>query len=300
MTDLQQNPVATLHCGGLNIGGGGAIVPEGQTPDGSTSRFSLNCDGTGACQLGPVFTAGPKFDCTAAGCRFGTPLEIPNPRAPTLTTCVMNTWSADASGTVNRNDGTSVTGVPLISDIYITGNNGQPCPRCRSGGAPVSGSPSSPATGTCDRGPRTGLPCTSQNSKGLTNDCLTGGMDATHPCGIGGNGPCIDGSHQGPINVNLSPLTTGQVQQIAASGAFCLNQLNVGCFGFPALPPTSGCRVITETGSPAGPVVANTPADAVLASIFCIQATGSGVLDGAASLPGPGAISLPGTFVASE
>ena len=41
-------------CGGLNIGGGGAIVPEGQTPDGSTSRFSLNCDGTGACQLGPT------------------------------------------------------------------------------------------------------------------------------------------------------------------------------------------------------------------------------------------------------
>src|SRR5262249_61623824 len=104
--------------GGLNSGGGGAIVPEGPTPEGSTSRFSLNCTATGACQLGPVFTAGSNFDCTATGCRFGTPLEIPNPMSAPLTTCVMNTWAASASGTVNRTDGTSLTSVPLISDIY--------------------------------------------------------------------------------------------------------------------------------------------------------------------------------------
>jgi hypothetical protein len=292
--DIGQNVLKTLTCGGLNIGGGSAIVPEGPTPDGSTSRFSLNCPAAGACQLGPVFTAGSNFDCTATGCRFGTPLEIPNPMSAPLTTCVMNTWSASATGTVNRTDGTSVTSVPLISDIYTTGNLAQPCPRCRSGGVPVSGSPSSPATGTCDRGPRTGLSCTSQNSVGLTNDCLTGGSDATHPCGVGGNGPCIDGSHVGPINVNLSPLTTGQAQQVTAAGLFCSAQASAGCFGLGL------CRTITENGTPAGPVTANTPANAVLASIFCIAKTGNGLVDAAASLPGPGAISLPGTFVASE
>jgi hypothetical protein len=194
---------------------------------------------------------------------------------------------------VNRTDGTSITSVPLTSDVYITANNDQPCPRCRSGGVPVSGSPTSPASGTCDRGPNTGGHCVSQNSVGLTNDCLTGGMDATHPCGIGG-GVCIDGSHVAPLTVNLSPLTTGQVQQIAAVGLFCQSQPNPGCFG------NGACKIINENGSPAGPVAANSPADTVLASIFCIGTTGNGLVDATASLPGPGAISLHGTFVASE
>jgi hypothetical protein len=33
-----------------------------------------------------------------------------------------------------------------------------------------------------------------------------------------------------------------------------------------------------------------------LASTFCIPATGNGAVDGTADLPGPGAVSLPGTF----
>ncbi len=286
--------IRNLTCGGLNIGGGASIVPEGPTPDGSTSRFTLACpDVTGVCTLGPTTKAGVGFDCTNTGCKFGTPLEIPNPAAATLTTCVLNSWSAPATGTVNRTDGTSITSVPLISDIYVTGNLGQPCPRCRSGGTPVHGTPASPATGTCDRGPRTGQACVSQNSVGLTNDCLTGGMDATHPCGIGGNGPCIDGSHTGPINVNLAPLTTGTVNNVTAAGSFCLNQQNTGCFGAPT------CRAITETGVPAGPVATGVPTAATLASVFCIAKTNNGLVDAAASLPGPGAISLPGVFVAS-
>jgi hypothetical protein len=40
-----------------------------------------------------------------------------------------------------------------------------------------------------------------------------------------------------------------------------------------------------------------TPATGTLASTFCIAATGNGIVDGAADLPGPGAVSLPGTFV---
>jgi len=102
------------------------------------------------------------------------------------------------------------------------------------------------------------------------------------------------GSHTGPINVNLAPLTTGQAQQVTAAGLFCANQANVGCFS------SALCRTITENGMPAGPVTANTPADAVLAAVFCIVKTNNGLVDAAASLPGPGAVSLSGTFVASE
>ena len=301
--DQSSTVIKSLTCGGLNIGGGSSIIVEGPTPDGSTSRFTLACPDAGECTLGPTTRAsttlaGATVDCTNTGCNFGTPLEIPNHTTPALTTCVLNTWGAPTSGTVNVADGTSVTNVPLISDTYLTANDVQPCPRCRSGGSPVSGSPSSPATGTCDRGPRKNMACTSQNSVGLTNDCLTGGTDPTHPCGIGGSGPCLDGSHNGPLVVNLTAplgaLTTGTVNNITAAGLFCSGQPNVGCFG------QLTCRSITETGTPAGPVAVGVPANATLASVFCIPTSGNGLVDLAASLPGPGALTLPGTFVASQ
>jgi hypothetical protein len=44
-------------------------------------------------------------------------------------------------------------------------------------------------------------------------------------------------------------------------------------------------------------VTTNTPASGTLASVFCITATGNGLVNFAADLPGPGAVSLPGTFV---
>ncbi len=283
--------IKNLTCGGLNLGGGGSIVPEGPTPDGSISRFSLSCAGP-ACTIGPtntvppVNTAGP--DCTNTGCNFGTPLPIPNPAIPTITTCVLNTWASPASGTLNLSTGASSTSVPLSSDIYLTGNLSQPCPRCS-----ATGSPGSPGTGTCDRGPRAGMACTTTSSTGVTRDCPTGGANPpTQPCTAGG-GLCIDGSHVGVIGVNLTPLTTGSSSVTNGTGIFCPGQTGAGCFGSPA------CRTITENGVPAGPVSTGVPTSATLASVFCIAATGNGLVDASANLPGPGAISLPGTFTAN-
>jgi hypothetical protein len=287
--------IKTLTCGGLNIGGGGSIIPEGPTPDGSQSRFSLNCVGS-ACTIGPtavnppVNTAGP--DCTNTGCNFGTPLPIPNPLAGgSLTVCVLNTWSAPATGTLDLSTGTSSTNVPLSSDNYITGNLAQPCPRCS-----ATGTPASPGHGTCDRGPRTGMACTTASSTGLTRDCPTGGADGTHPCTPGG-GACLDGSHVGPINVNLSPLTTGTSSATNAMGLFCPSQGTgpghmAGCFGAPT------CRTINENGAAAGAITTGSPSAATLASVFCIAGTGNGLVDASADLPGPGAVSLPGGFLA--
>src|SRR5262249_49091222 len=107
--------IRNLTCGGLNIGGGGSIVAEGPTPDGSISLFALSgaagggaCNGTcsGAlCNIGPTSTApglnSTAPDCTDTGCNFGTPLPIPNPSLPTLSTCALNTWASPASGSVN-------------------------------------------------------------------------------------------------------------------------------------------------------------------------------------------------------
>jgi hypothetical protein len=134
------------------------------------------------------------------------------------------------------------------------------------------------------------MACTSTNSTGYTRDCPTGGADATHPCTPGG-GNCIDGSHVGPISVNLSPLTTSTANSSNAGGIFCTGQLHAGCFA------QTTCVSITENGAAAGAVTPGTPATGTLASTFCIAATGNGIVDGAADLPGPGAVSLPGTFV---
>ncbi len=285
--------VKVLSCGGLNLGAGGSIVPEGPTPDGSQSQFSLFGCGNTMCNIGPTSTVPPvntaDFDCTDTGCNFGTPLPIPNPVIPTITTCVLNTWAGPASGTLDLTTGESSTNVPLNSDVYLTGNLAQPCPVCS-----VGGSPSVPGHGTCDRGPRAGMTCTSTSSTGVTRDCPTGGTDGTHPCTPGG-GACIDGSHVGVILVDLSPLTTG-TSTLASNGAgqFCPGQLatHPGCFGQPT------CRSISETGSPTGPVFTGVPGGGTLASVFCIAATGNGLVDASADLPGPGAVSLPGRFLA--
>jgi hypothetical protein len=286
--------IKSLTCGGLSIGAGASLIPEGPAPDGETFRFSLSCSGSN-CTIGPtstvppVNTAGP--DCTTTGCNYGTPLPIPNPTIPGITSCVLNTWQAPAAGTLDLGSGATSINVPLISDTYLTGNLGQPCPKCS-----ATGTPSSPGHGTCDRGPRTGMACTTTSSTGYTRDCLTGGTDGTHPCTPGG-GACIDGSHVGPINVDLSPLTTGTASKTDSGGNFCPGQTNTGghmfgCFG------STACRTITENGVPYGPVVTGTPGPATLASVFCIAATGNGLVDASADLPGPGAVSLPGTVLA--
>src|SRR5262245_7244871 len=300
--------VKTLHCGGLNIGGGASTIAEGPTPDGSTNRFSLSCaDLNSVCSLNayatPPAVNSADPDCSTTDCNFGTPLEIPNANLRNLTTCVLNSFQAPATGMVSLVDGTSSTNVVLTSDTYLTGNFDEPCPRCRVGaggtGAFAVGSRQTPATGFCDRGPRKGQACTTTNSIGLTRDCKTGGSDATHPCIPAGMDSCIDGTHVGPITVDLSPLTTGSASRTAADGNFCPGQgaspATAGCFAQPS------CRSITENGKAAtGPIAVGTPASATLASVFCIASTPNGLVNFAADLPGPGATSLPGTFLATN
>src|SRR5262249_11357193 len=177
-------------------------------------------------------------DCTAAGCNFGGPLEVPLPvPVDSLTTCVLNTFNTSGSGTLDLSTGASSTNVKLDSHVWVTGNMAQPCPRCYSGGSPITGaSPATPKTGTCDRGPNMGMDCTTTNSKGLSRDCPTGANDATDA---------------GVLVVDLTPLTTGTVTKTDAGGLFCPGQHatppntpgKAGCFGKPA------CRTITENGA---------------------------------------------------
>ncbi len=268
--------IRNLTCGGLNIGGGASTVLEGPTPDGSTSRYSLDCTGS-SCTIGTT-SATPAAnsadpDCTTTGCNFGTPLPIANGGT---STCVLNTLSAPASGMLDLSTGDMSESIALSSNTFVTGNATQPCPQCS-----ASGSPAAPGHGTCDRGANAGGSCTSTNSQGLTRDCPPGGSDGS--------------AALGSIAVDLTPLTTGTSSKSDAGGLMCSNVGQAanqkGCFG------STACVTITENGSPAGAITPNTPAPTTLASVFCIPSTSSVIVNFAANLPGPGATSLPGTLV---
>jgi len=94
-----------------------------------------------------------------------------------------------------------------------------------------------------------------------------------------GNGPCF----AVPCNVDADCSTV--------TGFTSCQQRTAGAFS-----ATNVTRTIHETGSPAGALTTNGAAKpATLVSIFCIPPSFTAVVDSAADLPGPGAVSLPGT-----
>jgi hypothetical protein len=306
-----------LSCGGLDIGGGNVSTPtpEGPTPAGATNAYTVGtCTGS-VCPLSRTATAprpnSTDPDCTATGCNFGTPLPIVNDGT---STCVVNTFHADATGTVSLSGGDINLSVNLDSHIFLTGDiqdpsgNPQVCPVC--------------SGGTCTTGPNHGKPCTSTNVTGLSRDCPPGGMT----CDSGANGgkfctqdsDCPPSGHCQPdafdfgapgLNVNLTPLTTGKTTMSDANGLFCnvpplpsgspsYQQANRhrGCFNKPSSrTDTQVCRYIEENGSPAGALTTGGPAKPVtVGAVFCIPNTGNPLIDEvSAGLPGPGATALP-------
>jgi hypothetical protein len=256
-----------LTCGGLNIGGGDATVPEGPTPAEADTFFNTSC-AAGSCTVSARTAAqtGSNNNCSNTNCAFGPFLSIANGG---LSTCVRNTFASPATGTLDTVLGTFSGGVPLTSTVTVTGNNANPCPNCNGGTPGVANS------GTCDgTSTNSGALCMPVNVAGDTHDCL--------PNGVG----------LAPFGVNLSPISTGTESR--SGPTFCPGQDasppgRDGCFGEPT------CDYVEERGAPGGTLFPG-PKTARLASVFCIPATGNGLIDGAADLPGPGATTLPGTL----
>jgi hypothetical protein len=257
--------LASLTCGGLNIGGGAATVPEGPTPDGASTRFEATCMGS-SCVLGPIATGDPK-SCSDTGCPFGTFLSISN--GP-LSTCVNNTFATSASGTLDLATGQMSAGIPLSSEVTVTGNAAEPCPPC-------SGAP---GPGTCDgTAANPGAICTGVNTSGDSYECLPSG--STLP----------------PFGVDQTPAVTESLfADTAGTGDFCsatTGQATPGCFAEP------DCDYIEASGMPAGAITPGIGHTIRLASIFCIPKTGNLLVDGAANLPGPGEVTLPANGILS-
>jgi hypothetical protein len=189
-----------------------------------------------------------------------------------LSVCSVATFAGPASGTVNLLTGDTSATVPLSLRVFLTSIPAQPCPRCS-----ATGAPGAVGSGTCDRGARAGLSCTTRNSAGGSADCLPGPE-------------AID---LGTITATL-PVTTGIASGADPTGIFCAGQANAGCFSSPA------CREIVFTGSaPNAALAAIAPQPATLVSLFCIPPSGNPLIDGVAGLPGPAAISLTGTIRAN-
>ena len=98
------------------------------------------------------------------------------------------------------------------------------------------------------------------------------------------------GSGDAPTNggASLEILNPGTMESFTFDGFFCPGQKVPGAFG------QTAARTIRETGSPllGGPSLFST----TLAGNFCIPATGTPLIDNSVDLPGPGAISVPGTI----
>jgi len=289
--------LADLGLGCLNIGGGNAtILPPSQIPGnavnildsaGGTALVASFGTGPRDCSRGPQSIShcanDPTIECTTdtdcgglkgscaadPNCFFGPPVEVNG----FLSTCVVNSFAQDASGTVDTSTGDSSVNITLASRVFLTIGQPSTCPHC-DGGA-------------CSWGPNVGLPCVSDNLQGTTLDC-----------------PPPPGLFTATLPVDLSPLTTGPNVKTAADGLFCPGQVNPGAFGVAQQigdPPPPFAQAIKQTGSPGGDLTDGQPHPSVLVSNFCIPATGNGSVDGAADLPGPGSLSLPGNaqFVAS-
>ena len=282
--------IADLGLGCLYIGGGAATsVPPGATPDGATAVYSIDAgltqlsgnsgSGRGDCSMGAgpgkhcIGSTSTDAACTAdvdcggfagscaldANCFFAAPLPIPNGG---LSTCVVNVFQSDSSGTVDLAAGASAVTIPLASRTYLTANSASPCPQC--------------VSGTCNWGP------------GTTCNAGTNSLHTSLDC------PPPPSSWLATLSVTLGPLASGSVQKTDNAGNFCPGQDGTSPFGASGAFGKSAARCITESGSPTANLLDLNPHPGILASVFCIPATTNGAIDPAANLPGPGAFSITG------
>jgi hypothetical protein len=322
--------VANINCAGLYTGGGGNSVPlPYAVPDlGSSVTKITTCTGSVA-TVGAATSAetGSNLNCSAAGCRFGAPLAVPNPGSTPTSVCVLNNLSTGASGTVNCSTGATSISAPLASVLFLTGDTAtdpgstiagiQPCPLCSGGtciGGPNNGMACVAGTTTLGGNPAypTSNHCPPANSFNIgtlpVNFSLSSGTvswtgtpatnDTGSTVGVQSRdftGFCRDTDGTGAFE-GTTPATAhlcwenGAAVGAACSGVFeTCEQRSNGAFG----PAGGNNKTVTAIGSAAS--IIGGPAAAKLVSVFSIRPTFDATVDAAGDLPGPGAVALPGT-----
>jgi hypothetical protein len=170
--------------------------------------------------------------------------------------CMLNVVHRDLCGTVDLLSNRIEMSASLSSRLYLTRDPVSPCPRC--------------SKGTCSAGQRLGLPCSE----------ATGTATATIEC------PPRNREFFARLIVNPTSLNSGESTLGDPAGNLCPGQRTPGAFGGEA-------QAIHEAGVP---LLRKGLVDLTLSTTFCVPATGNELIDSAADLPAPAAVSLPGTM----
>ena len=150
----------------------------------------IPCDGNGDCT-----TAGATGPCVFF---FGAPLPLV---AGGVSTCVVNEINGPVSGTINLDDGTSSTHIPLRSHVHFVGTPLHPCPICKS-------------DGTCNGGSRATLPCSTQGT-GIHGDVT---LD------------CPPDNLTGTLTIDLALTTGTQTRTLTTANPVCSALPGTRCF----------------------------------------------------------------------
>jgi len=175
---------------------------------------SLNsdCSPGGTCSGGGTCTSAKcaLLQCTNAGCLYGPPLPIPNAahNSAATSTCVINTITANGSGTADCSAG-SVTALnlPLSSALFL--DSDLMTMRCSGGSNAGANCTGNGGCGTV----AAGTPCPGGTCVNDTGRCRNGfGDPADTPCCSdtdcgGGAGVCETGRCQGGSNANFGCIT---------------------------------------------------------------------------------------------
>ncbi len=275
--------------------------------DGSTDTV---CDGNGA-------TGGGSLN----GTNFGAPLPL---LAANVPVCVINRFRDNPiTSSFDTSSGVGAGQVNLFSDVYLTNNPTEVCPRCNPASTPATPSDAIGKPGTCSgTAVASGQAC---NIEGQINVALGAGQKQYFL-----SGACIPVRSQLTATLNIDlPLTTGAAPPltgalpcpdsagaqtssdscgsgtctegactgtacISGSGATCVDAkggLSQACCSNDTDTPCFLSRVtgsITRSGTPATSGNAG-----VYAATFCIARTDSALINTVTGLPGPGALLLP-------
>ncbi len=145
-----------------------------------------SCTNASECPGGSCSNAGVIGPCTYF---FGAPLPL---RVGGIPMCVLNEIAGPIAGTVNVDDGTTTTALPLSSRIFVAGSEFAPCPRCESG--------------TCQDGSRFGHACTANGTGqfgAVSFDCPA-------------SAPLL-----GPQTINLNLATATQTKTVEVANPTC-------------------------------------------------------------------------------
>jgi hypothetical protein len=266
--------VEQLECGGLYFGGGySSLALPTRLPEQAFGYARTACV-DGVCTVGAATpddvlrpVCDPMRHCTAQGCLVGPPVPLANAGS---SKCGINRAASDITGTLDAETGAMSLALPIASEIYLTANATRPCPLCVGGTLHACGS------GTCEGGPREGLACT-------PDGLVDGGVATSHDC------PPPSELLVGTVTGFLGPLPA--LETASVSRETCPSA-GSGAFG------DERATMIRAAGSPAGSLMDGAARPLVAVSVFCVPPSEGALgflVNGAADLPGPGAVAVAGT-----